>query len=181
MPEKRKSYYLKKNLKFIYLVSLVVCGLSLLSQFYLVKVQKKASRLNTLRVNTELRVSEYRNFLWLLHNKPDSTVQVLSEFQDVKENKRLVEVKLIDEHFQHIEPVINRVGPATFSKEHDHRLCLRVMKESRDFIESTRKSKRTESLTFENLKLKINKLVLGLTTLSLFLFIYGYLHANRTL
>ena len=181
MPEKRKLYYLQKNLKFIYLFSLIVCGLGLLSQFYVINVQNKASRLNTLRVNTELRVSEYRNFLWLLHNKPDSTVQVLSEFQDVKENQRLVEVKLIDEHFRRIEPAINRLGPAIFASEHDHLLCLRVMKESRDFIESTRKLKRIESLVYKKLELKMNKLVLGLSTLSFFLFIYGYIHAKRTL
>jgi len=180
MSKTQQIHHIRKNLKFIYLFAATACGISLITQFTSIKMQETTQKLTQEIVNTESRISEYRNFLWLLHMKTDSVSEIFSEFQDVQRNQELIEIPLIDNHFEMIQPKISKLGVKTFMEEHEHRDCLEVMRSSRRYIEITRDLKKTTYQSNQYQEYLIEKSSLGLSVMSFFLFIYGYIHARNT-
>ena len=72
MPQKFTTREIKANLKFLFLIALIISISTFSLQLMLMYYEKQTNKLYHDLSQTELEVSQFRNLVWLIHNSDNT-------------------------------------------------------------------------------------------------------------
>lgn len=158
---------LKSNLKFLFLLSLILTVLTLVIQVILMRLENKAQLLSIELEQTEAQVSQLRSGIFLLHTKqPTERSIVFEEIRDIEHSmihhSELAvllgdDYKRVMNYFEQLVSTVTKSNPT-----HDEEICYEIGELLKKRIEYYRIE---SSTTRDSLYQKINVLNLLIASL----------------
>ena len=102
MPKKFTAREIKANLKFLFLIALIISISTFSLQLMLMHYEKQTNKLYHDLSQTELEVSQFRNLVWLIHNNDNTNNQkdyLLNEYKQIEETLENNQIEFMRSHF----------------------------------------------------------------------------------
>jgi len=109
MPQKFTASEIKANLKFLFLIALIISISTFSLQLMLMHYEKQTNKLYHDLSQTELEISQYRNLVWLIHNNDSTNNQedyLLNEYKQIEETLENSQIEFMRSHFLSIQKKI---------------------------------------------------------------------------
>lgn len=180
MPEKFTISEVKANLKFLFLIALIISISTFSLQLMLMYYEKQTNKLYHDLSQTELEVSQFRNLVWLIHNNDSTNNQkdyLLNEYKQIDETIES-QNEFMRSHFLSIQKKIRADRLFEYSDLIDHDECVSIMAQCSTYISEYRNSHNETLEAFQKRLDFINMLILALLTVLSFFFIYTMFYAN---
>ncbi len=181
MPEKFTISEVKANLKFLFLIALIISISTFSLQLMLMSYEKQTNKLYHDLSQTELEVSQFRNLVWLIHNNDSTNNQkdyLLNEYKQIEETIENSQIEFMRSHFLSIQKINRADRLFEYSNLIDHDECLSIMAQCSDYDTEYRNSHNETLEAFQKRVDFINMLILALLTVLSFFFIYTMFYAN---
>lgn len=181
MPEKFTISEVKANLKFLFLIALIISISTFSLQLMLMYYEKQTNKLYHDLSQTELEVSQFRNLVWLIHNNDSTNNQkdyLLNEYKQIEETIENSQIEFMRSHFLSIQKKIRADRLFEYSDLIDHDVCLSIMAQCSAYATEYRNSHNETLEAFQKRVDFINMLILALLTVLSFFFIYTMFYAN---
>ena len=181
MPEKFTISEVKANLKFLFLIALIISISTFSLQLMLMYYEKQTNKLYHDLSQTELEVSQFRNLVWLIHNNDSTNNQkdyLLNEYKQIDETIENSQNEFMRSHFLSIQKKIRADRLFEYSDLIDHDECVSIMAQCSTYISEYRNSHNETLEAFQKRLDFINMLILALLTVLSFFFIYTTFYAN---
>ncbi len=181
MPEKFTISEVKANLKFLFLIALIISISTFSLQLMLMYYEKQTNKLYHDLSQTELEVSQFRNLVWLIHNYDSTNNQkdyLLNEYKQIEETIENSQIEFMRSHFLSIQKKIRADRLFEYSDLIDHDVCLSIMAQCSAYATEYRNSHNETLEAFQKRVDFINMLILALLTVLSFFFIYTMFYAN---
>lgn len=181
MPEKFTISEVKANLKFLFLIALIISISTFSLQLMLMYYEKQTNKLYHDLSQTELEVSQFRNLVWLIHNNDSTNNQkdyLLNEYKQIEETIENSQIEFMRSHFLSIQKINRADRLFEYSNLIDHDQCLSIMAQCSAYATEHRNSHNETLEAFQKRVDFINMLILALLTVLSFFFIYTMFYAN---
>lgn len=181
MPDKFTISEIKANLKFLFLIALIISISTFSLQLMLMHYEKQTNKLYHDLSQTELEVSQFRNLVWLIHNNDNTNKQkdyVLNEYNQIEETLENSQIEFMRSHFLSIQKKIRTDRLIEYSDLINHDECLSIMAQCSAYAQEFRNSHNEKLEAFQKRVDFINMLILALLTILSFFFIYTMFYAN---
>jgi hypothetical protein len=181
MPEKFTASEIKANLKFLFLIALIISISTFSLQLMLMHYEKQTNKLYHDLSQTELEISQYRNLVWLIHNNDSTNNQedyLLNEYKQIEETLENSQIEFMRSHFLSIQKKIRSDRLIDYSDLIDHDECLSIMAQCSTYATEYRNSHNETLEAFQKRVDLINMLILALLTVLSFFFVYTMFYAN---
>ncbi len=181
MPEKFTISEVKANLKFLFLIALIISISTFSLQLMLMHYEKQTNKLYHDLSQTELEVSQFRNLVWLIHNYDSTNNQkdyLLNEYKQIEETIENSQIEFMRSHFLSIQKINRADRLFEYSNLIDHDQCLSIMAQCSAYATEYRNSHNETLEAFQKRVDFINMLILALLTVLSFFFIYTMFYAN---
>ena len=181
MPEKFTISEIKANLKFLFLIALIISISTFSLQLMLMHYEKQTNNLYHDLSQTELEVSQFRNLVWLIHNNDSTNNQkdfLLNEYKQIEETIENSQIEFMRSHFLSIQKKIRADRLFEYSDLIGHDESLSIMAQCSAYAKEFRNSHNETLEAFQKRVDFINMLILALLTVLSFFFIYTMFYAN---
>jgi hypothetical protein len=181
MPEKFTIREVKANLKFLFLIALIISISTFSLQLMLMYYEKQTNKLYHDLSQTELEASQFRNLVWLIHNNDSTNNQkdyLLNEYKQIEETIENSQIEFMRSHFLSIQKKNRADLLFECSNLIDHDECLSIMAQCSAYATEHRNSHNETLEAFQKRVDFINMLILALLTVLSFFFIYTMFYAN---
>ncbi len=128
-----------------------------------------------------LRISQFRNLVWLIHNNDSTNNQkdyLLNEYKQIEETLENSQIEFMRSHFLSIQKKIRTDRLIKYSDLINHDECLSIMAQCSAYALEFRNSHNEKLEAFQKRVDFINMLILALLTVLSFFFIYTMFYAN---
>ena len=181
MPKKFTISEIKANLKFLFLIALIISISTFSLQLMLMYYEKQTNKLYHDLSQTELEVSQFRNLVWLIHNNDSTNNQkdyLLNEYKQIEETLENSQIEFMRSHFLSIQKKIRTDRLIEYSDLINHDECLSIMAQCSAYKSEFRNSHNEKLEAFQKRVDFINMLILALLTILSFFFVYTMFYAN---
>ena len=181
MPVKFTVSELKGNLKFLFLVALIISLSTFSLQLMLMHYEKVSNKLYDELAKTELEISQYRNLVWLIHNNDSTNAQtnfLLNEYKQIQESLQNSQIEFMRKHFLEIQSKIQSNHLIEYSQLINHEECLSIMVRCSNYANEFRDTHNKAIEKFQNRVDFINMTILALLSILSFFFVYTIFYAN---
>ena len=181
MPQKFTASEIKANLKFLFLIALIISISTFSLQLMLMHYEKQTNKLYHDLSQTELEISQYRNLVWLIHNNDSTNNQedyLLNEYKQIEETLENSQIEFMRSHFLSIQKKIRTDRLFEYSDLIGHDESLSIMAQCSAYAKEFRNSHNEKLEAFQKRVDFINMLILALLTVLSFFFIYTMFYAN---
>ena len=180
---------LKRNLRFLFVVSLVTTILALILQVSLLKVEKESVQAQRDIIGNEQFVANYRNLVYNLHSERELLVdrpQLYRDYDLFDKHLELRDFNLAEPILKHLDKYENHLlhlkelneNEALFSPSHKHRKCLEVNEQLHQHMQSYRKQMSALMAQQQYIIDFVNIVIIALVMLTTFILVYAFLYAR---
>lgn len=180
---------LKRNFRFLFVVSLVTTILTLILQVSSLKVEKDSVQAQRDIIGNEQFVANYRNLVYNLHSERTLIVdrpQLYRDYDLFDKHLELRDFNLAEPILKNLEKYENHLihlkelneNEALFSPSHKHRRCLEVNEQIQQNMQSYRKQMSAWMAQQQYIIDFIDIVITALVMLITFILVYAFLYAR---